>query len=80
MHFATFYHRAVYPAGTDKLTEACGDRAVIILDGRSTHATRTAIAREECAKRGYLAFQLHIGATFARVQWSGPVVKLSDER
>lgn len=44
--------------------EACGDRAVIILDGRRTVADNVALARSECAARGFVGFQLCRGRTF----------------
>ena len=48
------------------LVEACGDRAVIILDGRYTKRDNMDIANREAVKRGYLAYQLWQGETFAR--------------
>lgn len=68
MYFATFYQpSAIEPA---KLVEACGDRAVVILDGRQHASTHHAIAAQECRARGYRAYQLHTGATFTRVERS----------
>lgn len=61
MFYAQFYQRAVWPAGTDKITEACGDRAVVILDGREHRTTHHAIARVECHKRGYAGYRLYRG-------------------
>lgn len=59
MYFATFYQpSAIQP---DKLIEACGDRAIIILDGREHAATHHSISAAECKKRGYKAYQLHKG-------------------
>ena len=63
MLYAQFFHKsAVGP----ELVEACGDRAVIVLDARERSDTHDTIARQECAKRGYLAFQLNRGDTFTR--------------
>jgi hypothetical protein len=59
-----------------RLIEACGDRAVVILDGRETNRSHSEIAREECAKRGYLAYQLFKGDGFARSQPYSPVTCL----
>lgn len=61
MVFAQFYRRStVDPA---KLVEGCGDHAVVILDGRSPQRHQ-AWAREECHKRGYVAWQLMKGDRF----------------
>jgi len=58
---------------SDVLIEACGDRAVIILDGRYSTATNGEISAKECAKRGYLAWAIYQGATFTRSRKvSGP--------
>lgn len=63
MTFAEFYHRGVV---TGKPIPACGDRSVIILDGRNSTKTHVSIAREECRKRGYIGFTLNRGETFVR--------------
>lgn len=52
--------------GPKKLIEATGDRAVIVIDGRLLRSVQVEIARKECAKRGYLAWQLHSGEAFTR--------------
>lgn len=70
MIFATFYHKS---AISNQLIEACGDRAVIVLDGRNTMSGRIALAKDECAKRGYLGYVLHCGDTFTR---SKPITSL----
>mgnify|MGYP003442407164 CR=1 FL=1 len=58
---------------SESLVEACGDRAVIILDGRYSTATNGEIAAKECAKRGYLAWSIYQGDTFTRSRKvSGP--------
>jgi hypothetical protein len=44
-----------------KLIPACGDRSVIILDGRLTKYTMHVVAGTECAKRKYQAYQLMRG-------------------
>lgn len=44
-----------------ELSEPCGDRAVIILDGRMTKANMGAIAACECKKRGYIAWAIFQG-------------------
>lgn len=48
------------------LIEGCGDRAVIILDGRESLHTHKVIAITEGAKRGYKAFQIRTGEAFSR--------------
>jgi hypothetical protein len=74
MHFAAFYQNPVdYGQADISPIEACGDRAVIVLDGRQSHATRVAIAAHECAKRGYVGFSLHMGETFTRSSMVRPI-------
>lgn len=62
MVYAQFFY--VDLAG--KVSEACGDRSVIILDGRCRRTWMHATAREECRKRGYAAWQLCKGDSFTR--------------
>lgn len=45
---------------------ACGDRSVIIIDGRLARYTMHAIAREEAVKRGYIGYKLCKGDNIAR--------------
>lgn len=66
-YFAQFFNRSVI--NPNEIIEACGDRAVIILDGRLSKQTMGEIAAQECEKRGYVAWQVHQG-NFAR---SNPV-------
>ena len=61
-YYAQFYDRSAIDP--DHIVEACGDRAVIILDGRNGRATHNAIAREECKKRGYIGYTIHKGEGF----------------
>lgn len=61
MIFAQFYTRSPV---SENLIEACGDRGVIILDGRNSRGTHHDIATQECYKRGYLAYQLCSGRSF----------------
>ena len=67
-----FHHKS---AIGDELIPACGDRAVIILDGRVRSDTHHAIAEEECRKRGYKAYQLHKSERF-RDSPISPLVKV----
>ena len=75
MKFVTFYQ----PSAIDKtkLVEACADRSTIIIDGRLSSDNQHKIAKEECIKRGYLAYQRHIGESFTRVQWSGALIRVN---
>lgn len=63
MKFVQYFHKS---AISDELVETCGDRGVIILDGRQNTATHITIAKEEGAKRGYLAFQIWRGENLLR--------------
>ena len=70
MLYAQFYQKS---AISDSLVEACGDRSVIILDGRYSPQTNGEIAAREAAKRGYLAWSIHRGESFTRsTKVSGP--------
>ena len=73
MYYAQFFQRAVWPVGTDKIIEACGDRSVIILDGRESRNAHHEIADTECTKRGYIGYQLLKGETFTR---SSPISEI----
>lgn len=67
MHFACFYQKPVNYGQKDlSPIEACGDRGLIVLDGRERPQTHVEIARTECKKRGYIGFTLHMGETFTR--------------
>lgn len=69
MLFAQFYQLSTgYIPGTippkfgeKRIIEACGDRAVIILDGRFNLRTNDDIARLECIKRKFIGYSLHKG-------------------
>lgn len=68
MIYAQFWHMSTgYVSGSipprfeesaKRPVPACGDRSVIILDGRNSREHQIAIARQECAKRGYVGFTL----------------------
>lgn len=73
MKFAQFYHPSTGWNGTDhtgprKLIPACGDRSVLILDGRLSLARQAMVAREACKARGYNGFSLHAGESLMREQ------------
>jgi hypothetical protein len=76
MIFAQFYQTAVYPVVTDKIIEACGDRAVIILDGRNSSDTHHAISAAECKKRGYIAYSVHAGESFSRSRTVSSIIRV----
>lgn len=40
------------------LREGCGDRHVIRIDGRLAYRNKLEVARQECIKRGFDAYQL----------------------
>jgi hypothetical protein len=58
MIYAQFYQKS---AISDETIEACGDRSVIIIDGRLSKFNQMAIATGECSKRGYIAWRLFSG-------------------
>lgn len=76
MLFAQFYHLSTgYVPGSipprfddayKRPIEACGDRAVIVLDERHSNTTNDIIARKECEKRGYIGYQIFRGESFTR--------------
>lgn len=69
MIYAQFYQMSVAGEWNNHKSEpieACGDRAVIILDGRNTSTTHHEIAQGECIKRGYIGYSLHSGESFSR--------------
>ena len=68
MLYAEFYNST--PSG---LQPACGDRSVIILDGRHSPSTNGQIAAAECLKRGYAGWRIFRGDSFTR---STPISQL----
>jgi len=74
MLYAQFLQRSAL--NPEVIIEACGDRAVVILDGRMRLQTARDIASDECAKRGYVAWQLMRGESFTRSIPASPVVHL----
>lgn len=71
MIYVQFFQASAIDAS--KLVEACGDRSVVILDGRTGMVSRCAQAKHECAKRGYKAWQIHSGESFTR---SSPITQM----
>lgn len=60
MIYAQFYHYGL----SGNLVEACGDRAVVIIDARLKSRTIGEIAADECKKRGYAAWAIFKGESF----------------
>lgn len=56
-----------------QLVAACGDRALINIDGRHNDETMRAIAADECKKRGYKAFAMLRGNNLREAQRVGPL-------
>ena len=63
MYFVQYYQRGLI---SGDLIEACGDRAVVVLDGRRALETLRRHAREENGHRRprYEAFRLYKGRNF----------------
>lgn len=63
--FAQFFELSTgWPNGKPEPVHACGDRAVIVLDGRNTSDAWHAIAADEAKKRGYIGYTIHKGERF----------------
>lgn len=63
-HYSTGYIPGSVPPrfdGPKRLIPACGDRSVIILDGRERSDSHHRYAREEAIKRGYQGYTLNKG-------------------
>jgi hypothetical protein len=58
-YYAQFFIRSAID--NNRIVEGCGDRAVIILDGRITKKLMGEISAQECKKRGFVAWQIHQG-------------------
>lgn len=74
MIFVQFYEKSTgYIEGTipprfdvPKWIPACGDRSIIIYDGRLKHSTLTQDANRECILRGFLGWQFYKGDSLTR--------------
>lgn len=51
---------------SNTLSEGCGDRSIVIVDGRLSTWNVTNIAIQEGIKRGYVAWQVFKGEAFTR--------------
>lgn len=61
--YAQFFNMSLgtwpdFKEDSKRLIEACGDRSVIQVDARLTDCNIRQIARDECIKRKYLAYQV----------------------
>lgn len=65
MKYIQFWHKPV-ERFSDSPVEACGDRSVIIVDGRWSIDRITELAKVECQKRKYYGFSIHQGESFTR--------------
>lgn len=72
MIYAQFFHRSALDENA--LVEACGDRSVVIYDGRRRADWIGQDAKAECLKRGYDAWQIFRGETFTR---SAPISQIN---
>jgi hypothetical protein len=63
MKYVQYYHRGVK---TGRIIPACGDRAVVVLDGRNSLASMQQDAIFIARQRGYTAYQILEDDTLAR--------------
>lgn len=66
----------VFLESNRKPVPACGDRALVQLDGRMSSWRMERIAADECKKRGFIAYRMLRGASLREVQNNGPVVRV----
>lgn len=64
MYYAQFYQRSA--TNPEEIIEACGDRSVVILDGRCSKQWMGETAAQECKRRGYVAWRVFKGESFTR--------------
>ena len=75
MYFVQYFQPScINPA---KLIEACGDRAVIILDGRNSSQTMLDIAESFGRQRKYNAYQIYKGESFTRAKPMSAVIGIN---
>jgi hypothetical protein len=72
MIYVQFYQKGVMTGDT---IEACGDRSVVVLDGRCTRDWLMDIATDECEKRGFIAWRLFKGDSFTRSTPISPLME-----
>ncbi len=75
MYYIQYYHKAV---NSDKLIEACGDRSVVILDGRCNIETMNydAIHFNGLRRPHYDGYAILKGETFTRSTQLTDIMKL----
>lgn len=76
MRYAQFYSESTgcvpgsipprFDPARAELIEACGDRAVVIIDARIRPEAAGQIAAQECAKRGFKGWRMFEGESFTR--------------
>ena len=74
--FAQFFNMSCgtwpdFKEESKRLIEACGDRSVSQVDARLTDCNIRQIARDECIKRKYLAWQLLKGTSLLDAKPAG---------
>lgn len=80
MYYAQFFNTRTYPTKTDELLEACGDRAVVIFDGRMTLTSMIKEAERVCEQRKYAGWQMFKGETFTRSNAISKVYRTKGEQ
>lgn len=76
MYFIEFYQMSTgYVPGSipprfddahKQLIPACGDRSVIVVDGRIKKSSIAELAKNEAVKRGFAGYRVHRGESFTR--------------
>ena len=61
---------------SEELIEGCGDRSIIRLDGREALRNVDSFAKEECIKRGYLAYQYIGGSSLLSASPLSAIVRI----
>ena len=62
MYFAEFYIKS---AISEEIVEACGDRSILILDGRESFSKQREYCKDWCERYGFVGFSLHKGEYFS---------------
>jgi hypothetical protein len=75
MVYVQYFHKGVV---SGENIPACGDRAVLVLDGRQTMQTwhRDAVAANGNRRPAYTAYQLMSGETFTRSELISNIIPL----
>ena len=75
MYYSDFYTTSALD--DKKLISACGDRSVLILDGRETLTSQIKHSIEWAKKHNYVAFTINKGASFTRSNQITDLIKLN---